>query len=1360
MRQITWDDFNYKNRNKTGAFENLCRVLFLRSIKHSGTDYQYNYNQAGLEIEPVLTSIDGKGKWVGAQCKYFSTENNTSQYKQIFDSVELAIKKYKGRLDYIYIYANSTLQPICTDDEIAKAKKKSARIKLAIINRKTVKLVWLQQDNILDLVQEASNSDLRRIYFSDERETDWIENGISVDEKTFLNSTQFFNLKLNNIAITDLYPTIFENKVSLLLGPAGTGKSILIKKMYSNISDEFLTNEIAHDVPLPILIKLRECINGNLESLLRQRLNDYNLNNTESTCDYIYFFDGLDEVSHHNIGSIVNQIIYLMKMSSTKSIIISSRTDSNNLSYLHQFVQCNEHKIDALTYDDIETIFVNKGEQSKLEKLKQLNHSNAKILNDITDIFSVDLLWNIIDKADINITKIEIIEQFINYCFSNYSKIAALPLLEPKSKSIIELCTEISYNMQTKLHLNLELSTVQNIVMNLTGMTNAGDINEIVNALIDLFFESSHSDIETMISYKHRRFHEYFLYKKIDDNFLNSPNLLRELHLLSNKEFVINVFLKTSLIKAYKDKDILKALSLRLMQQYLGYSYWHEYADDIIGKDFSYGSKEPVYSYSPALVLLLAHYNSSDIEALLNNDELSISDCITKDNCLELIELHNRLCNGDIVEFIFNKYDIQKDKVVNHRNFYSYLYILNQMRNVPLQKIYNDYFKKPKFLYPEIGHMDYVDSSNEILNAFYKYCLDQDIDFIAKLIPNMSKEQLEILSFQLLRHDHILCLISKTHEYSDLRFQFLNRIEKEDENYMTNTIAAYSFLSGNIKNHEQLKDALTQANCRNYPAWHRNIELHNMLCYILKDEVNYSLSEFKLGVQIFTHLVDNYDNLDNVLMLWIEDIKPYNFVWNDWLQYTYSNMIGVLISKIGFDVIKLKSFFRELMKYDSVIYINVVYYTILKHNPKLFHEIINKQIINKMIDDSMVDDLEFENSCEFFFQYAAMFWNIDKEKSYALLIDGINNELLRPPYKGDQLMSMIMPGCLFFAYQNYLYNDNIIKDLFTQLYSALTKLSKSTQNDSPFSFFKWAMRICVGEENIPNDLYDISETALYLRDNEKVGNDVDISKITQESLIRYYTFEIEKAPYDSLEFWQQVINMNYELDKELSILYNAFDKCFPSMYGYAPIIDYIHLPVAVLLSDERTKNKFVDYIMSHSGEYAFYNIIRAYSIIGNADEAKDCIDFLYKYVDMLTAPISLSSKNDMPEKSLFIMDLIYNTSRSDWEFFENKNTCVLKRNPEIKIMWDDYEDREEFRERWATKHPDQHAYIYDYIIYNNDIEIKRFALVDVDGYRATLPLPKANTNVIKRNDYYLARLFNNRIETLHSYIIISGLIVE
>lgn len=81
----------------------------------------------------------------------------------------------------------------------------------------------------------------------------------------------------------------------------------------------------------------------------------------------------------------------------------------------------------------LKQFFLTKVNKAGWKKMGKQNHSNAKILNNITDIFSVNLLWNIINKADINITKIEIIEQFINYCFSNYSKIAVLPLLEPKN---------------------------------------------------------------------------------------------------------------------------------------------------------------------------------------------------------------------------------------------------------------------------------------------------------------------------------------------------------------------------------------------------------------------------------------------------------------------------------------------------------------------------------------------------------------------------------------------------------------------------------------------------------------------------------------------------------------------------------------------------------------------------------------------------------------------------------------------------------------------------------------------------------------------------------------------------------------
>ncbi|MGG7177188.1 NACHT domain-containing protein [Clostridium paraputrificum] len=1366
MKEITWDDFNYKNRNKTGSFEDMCRTLFLRAFKKSGHDFQYNYNQAGLEIEPVSIIEDEQKVLIGLQCKYFTSDDNGSQYKQIYESVEKAIKLYNNRLDRIYIYTNSKLQPKCSDEEIKKTKTMSYRIKLAEININIMKLEWIQQDNIIELIKEPQNNDLRRMYFSNERENDWIDNSISINEKTFLNSTEFFNLKLNNICIADFGDEITGNKVTLILGSAGTGKSVLIKKIFSDLSDEFLDfKKIRKEKScIPILIKLRECINGDLENLIRQRLSDYNLKNIEKECDYIYFFDGLDEISHYNIGSIISQMQNLIKMPMTKSIIVSSRTDSNNLAYLHQFIECDEYKINLLNYEDIESIFAVRGAQSKIDKLRELKQLKVKIIDEITDIFSANLLWNIINEIDSNTSKIDIIELSVDYWMRNYSKMVQLPLLEPKSKSLTNICIEISYRMQENLVLGIELETVQEIVKKITGNTNALHINMIVQALVDLFFEKSNNNDVEILLYKHRRFHEYFLYKKVDENFLEQPQLLRELHLLSNKDFVINVFMKTSLNKAYKEKNILKALALRILEQNLGYTYWHNYSDNLIGKRLKFGSTEPFYSSSSSLIHLMASYDTKDIEAVLSNEELSIGDCINKDNCLELIELHHKIRNSDISELIFSKCTISKDKLITYRNCYSYFYIRNKIKNVPLKKMYDNLCKNIKFLNPEIKHMDYVESSNEALSTFYRYCLDQDVEFVTDLISDMSKEQLELLSFQLFKYNNILCLVSKIQKYNNLQQEFINRFEKENENYFINTIAVYSFLSNNKNKLPQLKEALDKVNCRNFPTWHRNIELHNVLCYLLKNEVNYTLNEFKLGVSLFTHLVENIDNLNEVLKLWIEDIKPYNFVWNDWLKYTYSNMLGTLISNIQFDIIELKKFLRELMKYESVIYMPTVYYNILKYNYRLFNQISNEQIFDRLIELTMTGELEFDNSCEYFFQFAAMYLNINKEKSYSLLIDGINNETLRPQYNGEQLMSMIMPGCLYFAYENYLYDDFEIKELFAQLYSNLSKLKNTTQNDGPFDCLKWAIKTCIHDEedDILKYLYNESEFELYPRKNKKTGNCFDVSKVTEESLRGYYSFKYEGIPYDSLEFWIKIIDINYKLDPELKILYECFKEIYPSRYGYNPIIDCIYLPVAVLLSDERTKEKFTEFIMDYAGEYGFYNIIRAYSIIGKVNEGRKCIGFLFKYINMLTAPISnlLSSKKPIQDKSLFTLSTIYNSIKDDWYFFEDKCTCMLRSNHKIKIVWDSFEGKRAFHEKWATNHCDDKAYISDYYIYDGDIEIKRFSLVDVDGYRAILPIPKRNTNIIKRSDYFLSRLFNERIETLHEYIILSDLIVD
>jgi hypothetical protein len=54
MNEINWKRFEIKNHNPQNAFETMFRNIFLRAHKVSSHNFSANYNQAGLETEPVL----------------------------------------------------------------------------------------------------------------------------------------------------------------------------------------------------------------------------------------------------------------------------------------------------------------------------------------------------------------------------------------------------------------------------------------------------------------------------------------------------------------------------------------------------------------------------------------------------------------------------------------------------------------------------------------------------------------------------------------------------------------------------------------------------------------------------------------------------------------------------------------------------------------------------------------------------------------------------------------------------------------------------------------------------------------------------------------------------------------------------------------------------------------------------------------------------------------------------------------------------------------------------------------------------------------------------------------------------------
>ena len=76
MKEINWHHFMLKNPNPQEAFETMCRNIFLRAYKVDSHSFSANYNQTGLETEPVLY----ENKFYGFQCKYSASGNGDDLY--------------------------------------------------------------------------------------------------------------------------------------------------------------------------------------------------------------------------------------------------------------------------------------------------------------------------------------------------------------------------------------------------------------------------------------------------------------------------------------------------------------------------------------------------------------------------------------------------------------------------------------------------------------------------------------------------------------------------------------------------------------------------------------------------------------------------------------------------------------------------------------------------------------------------------------------------------------------------------------------------------------------------------------------------------------------------------------------------------------------------------------------------------------------------------------------------------------------------------------------------------------------------------------------------------------------------------
>ena len=123
--------------------------------------------------------------------------------------------------------------------------------------------------------------------------------------------------------------------------------------------------------------------------------------------------------------------------------------------------------------------------------------------------------------------------------------------------------------------------------------------------------------------------------------------------------------------------------------------------------------------------------------------------------------------------------------------------------------------------------------------------------------------------------------------------------------------------------------------------------------------------------------------------------------------------------------------------------------------------------------------------------------------------------------------------------------------------------------------------------------------------------------------------------------------------------------------------------------------------------------------------------------------------------------ILRESTKRDWLFSDERGIYTYKNNLNIWIKRKDIDfNLDKFSgEDWATKHPDPIAYRETYEIYYGSSFVEEKILISVDGHRASLPLPKINTNKVSREDYQFAQIVDH-LDTLDEYMNRAGLEVE
>ncbi len=1054
MIEINWNKFTVKNQKTTAAFEDMCYFLFCRKygIKEG---IRTNFNQVGLETEPILF----EGEYYGFQSKYFTKKIN---YLNIKNSIDNALKYYDN-LNHITIYINQEAQPSC----------KSAKSIEAECKKRGVSIDWFLPNNFKIALNQPNNLDLAQFYFGESDILGFISDGKNLRMSTLLQSKEYLELFLydaeNSISITEYANQVIksENKLHLLSGAAGTGKSVCMSRLlhfYGGLEEK--TQEEQHAKlqsigAVPIYINLNNTSLHNLSDIIKYYKKDFLIE--EQSNRFIYLFDGLDEIPRDEINSTLLFIEELLRKETTKKIVFSTRLSSYNKYILKStFFDLDEYIIDRLNDEQICRYFSNKENKEKSDKLHMLINENPKFIDNVQDILTLSLLWNHVEK----ISKSSSLTNLMKYSVSEMMKnihhkknLETLNLPNPKEDSIIELNKKIAFWLFERDLLSVGYPELYDIIGRLFPKCDYNSLNEIIGYLSDCFFDITATNESYNFAYQHRRFSEYFTILELEKQIKKDLNYLRTQNIIINTDLFDEMLIPYLKDKALKEKELPLAFLVGLFNVYLG-------------NDRTWGIEKSFYYWSDWIVLAMVSQNDNIFESFINDQSLPyyeffnyIPELILKQLSRESIELSNY----ELIQFI--KIYVSLIVYMNKLNKQSYLNSLMKYYDKIMKLVKDKKYqinsisnKDSNSVWRDINYINTVLKNDNIdvrLNAAIEKFQDMNIDDLFSMHIKTDLLYLSSLYYNLiLYHTEKCSSIVKKMNLNQLSIfiiamakpecvkkvfknaMLIKSLEEICESEVTignltgvmiNALKITLGLELSEKEIELVQKFFYNNKLRESSIfWRDHCDTAGFMLNAFDETVsaNVDLSIIKYG-QVYSAFIELITKSCSISRFARDVIS--NFHNNNRSDYYFRVLLGKALAFAEDKDIYLKGAIDYVNRMFNNSGILVIYYNMKLHNPDRFQKLLSDSDLNKLYKEDIYKDIDFNSTSESLFILSFIMSNYNDDQSYDLLLRGVSNGVLRINDRKDTIADYRLIESLRVLLEHNWISSVRLKDYLTRI---------------------------------------------------------------------------------------------------------------------------------------------------------------------------------------------------------------------------------------------------------------------------------------------------------------------------------------